>query len=138
MKGYWRKPDLTEKVLKDGWYRTSDMGALDEDGNLYITGRKDFLIKSGGFFIAPEEVEEVLQRHPIISEAAVIPIPDDKWGHVLKAIVCLKAGASLTAEEITEYLKGHLANYQVPKVIDFRDKLPREPATNKVIRNKLK
>jgi len=138
MEGYWRKPNLTKKVLQNGWYRTSDIGKLDEDGNLYITGRKDFLIKSGGFFVSPEEVEEALQRHPAVSEAAVIPIPDEKWGQVLKALVCLRPGETATADEITEYCRSKLANYQAPRVVEFRDKLPREVATNKIVRKKLK
>jgi len=137
MKGYWKQPDITQQVLKDGWYWTSDLGYLDVEGKLYITGRKDFLIKSGGFFVSPEEVEHHLARHPQVAEVAVVPIPDEKWGKVLKAVVCLFPGGTVTTDEIIDFCRTGLANYQVPKVVEFRDSLPREDATNKLKRKEL-
>jgi len=137
MKGYYHKPELNQKALRGGWYHTADMGMLDEDGYLYFTGRKDFLIKSGGFFVAPEEVENAILKHPAVAEAAVIGVPDKKWGQVVKAIVHLKAGMTATEEEIREHCRQLMARFQVPKSVDFVEALPRESAYGKTSREEL-
>jgi len=132
MKGYWNKPELTSQVLRGGWYHTSDLGRLDEDGYLYYEGRKDFVIKSGGFLVGPAEVENVILRHPAVAEVAVIGVPDEMWGQAVKAVVCLKPGQHATEEEIKEHCRQCLANYQVPKSVSFMEKLPREGVYGKV------
>jgi len=137
MKGYYNKPELTEKALRGGWYHTGDMGILDEEGYLYFAGRKDFLIKSGGLFVAPEEVEKTILQHPAIAEAAVIGVPDEKWGQVVKAIVYLKSEMTATEDEIKEHCRKHLARFQVPKSVEFTEELPRESAYGKISREEL-
>jgi len=132
MVGYWNKPDLTRQAFRGGWYHTSDLGVLDEDGYLYLLGRKDALIKSGGFFVAPREVEDAILKHPAIAEVAVIGIPDETWGHVVKAVACLKKGQQATEQEIREHCREYLASYQVPKTVDFVEKLPKDPVYGKV------
>jgi len=137
MKGYYNKPELNEKVLRGGWYHTADMGILDEDGYLYFAGRKDFLIKSGGLFVSPEELENVILQHPAIAEAAVIGIPDEKWGQLVKAIVHLKPEMTATEEEMKEHCRKHVARFQVPKSVEFTEALPRESAYGKISREQL-
>ena len=137
MRSYYNKPELTEKALRGGWYHTADMGILDEDGYIYFTGRKDFLIKSGGLFVAPEEVENTILRHPAVAEAALIGIPDEKWGQLVKAIVHLKPGMTASEEEIKEHCRQHLARFQVPKSVEFVEELPRDAAYGKISREEL-
>jgi acyl-CoA synthetase (AMP-forming)/AMP-acid ligase II len=137
MKGYYNKPELNEKALRGGWYHTADMGILDEEGYLYFAGRKDFLIKSGGLFVSPEEVEKTILQHPAIAEAAVIGVPDEKWGQVVKAIVYLKSEMTATEDEIKEHCRKHLARFQVPKSVEFTEELPRESAYGKISRDEL-
>jgi len=137
MKGYWNNPELTARALRGGWLHTSDLGILDEDGYLYFEGRKDFVIKSGGFLVGPEEVEDVIWQLPAVAEVAVIGIHDEKWGQVVTAITCLKPGHSATEEEIKEHCRKHLASFQVPKTVIFTEKLPRDAAYDKVSRRTL-
>ncbi len=132
MVGYWNKPDLTRQAFRGGWYHTSDMGILDEDGYLYLLGRKDALIKSGGFFVAPREVEDAILKHPAIAEVAVFGVPDETWGQVVRAVACLKEGRPATEPEIREHCRKHLAAHQVPKTVDFVEKLPKDPVYGKV------
>lgn len=136
-KGYWNNPELTARVMRGGWFHTSDLGMLDEDGYLYFKGRKDFIIKSGGFLVGPEEVEEAILRHPAVAEVAVIGIPDEKWGQVVTAVTCLKPGHSATEEEIRDHCRQHLAAFQVPKSVIFTEKLPRDIAYGKIDRKGL-
>ena len=137
MKGYWNKPEVTREALRNGWYHSSDMGMLDEDGYFYFAGREDFMIKSGALFVPPEEVENVVLKHPAVAEAAVIGVPDEKWGEVVMVIVSLKEGRSASEEEMKEYCRKYLARYQVPKAIEFVDKLPREQALGKINKREL-
>jgi len=137
MKGYWNRPELTQKALRGGWYHTGDLGTLDDDGYLYFVGRKDFLIKSGGFFVAPEEVENCISQHPAVAEVAVIGIPDEKWGHRITAVISPKPGVPVTEEEIKDLCRKSLAGFQVPKSVIFMEELPRESAYGKISREKL-
>ena len=134
MKGYWNQPKLTQEALRHGWYHTGDIGIIDEDGYLYYVGRKDFLIKSGGFFIVPEEIEHTISQHPAVAEVAVIGVSDAKWGQMVKALVNLKSGMKATEEEIKEYCRKLLPRFQVPKSIDFVATLPRESTYGKISR----
>ncbi len=137
MKGYYKRPELSQKALRGGWYHTADMGIIDEDGFLYFVGRKDFLIKSGGFFIAPEELEKAILQHPAVAEAAVIGVPDIKWGEMVRAVVSLKPGMKVSDEELKEHCGKLMPRFQVPKSIIFAATLPREAAYGKVSRDEV-
>jgi acyl-CoA synthetase (AMP-forming)/AMP-acid ligase II len=137
MKGYWNNPELTAQTLRGGWFHTSDLGTTDEDGYLYFQGRKDFVIKSGGFLVGPEEVEDVILQLSAVAEVAVIGVPDEKWGQVVTAIICLKPGHNVTEEEIKEHCRKHLATFQVPRTVIITEKLPRDIAYGKIDRREL-
>src|SRR5690606_36431947 len=103
MKGYWKRPQETEKVLKDGWMSTGDIARMDEDGYFYIMDRKKDTIIAGGFNIYPREVEDILYEHEAVQEAAVIGIKDEYRGETVKAYVVLKKGKSVTKEELDHF-----------------------------------
>ncbi|MBI4590491.1 MAG: AMP-binding protein [Candidatus Rokubacteria bacterium] len=136
MAGYWRRPDLTAEVLKDGAVYTRDMATVDEQGYIYLLGRRDEVINSGGFNIAPREVEEVLYGHAAVSEAAVIGIPDSTWGEAVHACVALKPGAVVSEAELLEFCKPVLG-FRRPKGITFLPALPKNPY-GKVLRQELR
>ena len=136
MKEYWNKPDETSQVLHDGWLYTGDMAKVDEDGYFYIVDRKKDMIIAGGFNIYPREVEEVLFQHPKIQEAAVAGVPDPYRGETVKAYIVLKQGETATPEEIIEFCKERLAKFKVPKLIEFREELPKS-LIGKVLRRVL-
>ncbi len=125
MKGYWRLPRETAETIRDGWLHTGDVGKMDEDGYIYLVDRKKDMIISGGENIYSREVEEVLYTHPAVLEAAVVGVPDEKWGEAVKAVVVLKEGAEATEEEIIDYCREHLASYKKPRSVEFRDALPK-------------
>ena len=137
MNGYWKMDKETKEVLKDGWLYTGDMSKMDEDGYFYIVDRKKDMIIAGGFNIFPREIEEVLYEHPKILEAAVIGLPDEYRGETVKAFVVCKEGASLSFEEVIEFCKSKLAPFKVPKLVEFRDSLPKSNI-GKVLRRMLK
>jgi long-chain acyl-CoA synthetase len=137
MQGYWRRPDETQLVLTaDGWLRTGDIGALDAQGFLKILDRKKDMINVSGFKVFPNEVEDVLARHPGVLEAAVIGVPDEHAGQAVKLFV-VKRDPALTAEELRRYGHEQLAGYKRPKVIEFVDNLPKSNV-GKIIRKDLK
>jgi long-chain acyl-CoA synthetase len=125
MKGYFKNPEATAKKIKDGWYRTGDLGRLDEDGYLYIVGRADDMVISGGLNVYPSEVETVLLSHPKVQEAAAVGIPDVKRGQVVKAIVVLKDGEKATRREILSFCKERLSSFKMPRQLEFKDSLPK-------------
>lgn len=125
VQGYYRNPEATKEFLAGGWCHSGDIGFVDAEGYLHVTGRKKNMIKSGGISIFPEEIEEVLSRHPKVSEAAVVGFKNDAWGEAVKALVVRKPGESLSAEELIHYCKESLASYKTPKVFSFVDALPR-------------
>ncbi len=129
--GYWNQPEETERVLQDGWLHTGDLAKVDEDGCYYIVGRSKDMIKSGGENIYPAEIEDMIHSHEDIAEAAVIPVPHEKWGEVGKAFVVLKSERTLTEEELITWLRAKMAHYKVPKSVLFVDSLPKTGA-NKV------
>ncbi len=138
MKGYWNMPRETAEAFdEDGWFHTRDMGAFDEDGYLYIMDRKSDMIISGGFNIYPREVEDVLTAHPAVAEAVVIGVPDDLWGEAVKAMVVLKPGMRVSAEEIIQFCKDNLASYKKPQSVEFIDEVPKN-SVGKVDRRALK
>ena len=137
MMGYYKKPEATAEVLKDGWFYTGDIGRFDEDGYLKITDRKKDMIIAGGYNIYPVEVDGVLFDHPKILEACTVGVKDEYRGETVKAYVVVREGERLTEEEITEFCREKLAAYKVPKIIEFIDELPKS-AVGKVLRRKLK
>ncbi len=127
MKGYWNMPEETAKKLRNGWLYTGDLGKMDEEGYIYIVERKNDMIISGGVNIYPREIEEVLYKHPAVSEVSVIGIPDEHWGEVPKAVVVLKEGKVATEEELIKFCGEHLAGYKKPKSVEFWKELPKSP-----------
>jgi acyl-CoA synthetase (AMP-forming)/AMP-acid ligase II len=138
MTGYWGDEQKTaQTITKDGWLRTGDMGYLDEDGYVYLTGRADDLIIRAGENIAPEEVEEVLCCYHKIAEACVIPVPDPEFGQQPFACCVIKEGQQCTPEEVMEFCRERIAGFKRPKGVVFVDELPRN-AMGKVLRKKLR
>jgi long-chain acyl-CoA synthetase len=125
MLGYWNRPDETEQVLRDGWLLTGDMAVMDDEGYFSIVDRKKDLIIAGGYNIYPREVEEVLYQHPKVIEVCVAGVPDSYRGESVKAFVVLREGEKATVEEIREFAKTKLASYKVPRLVEFRDDLPK-------------
>ena len=136
-RGYWNNPQETAAVLRDGWLHTGDIGFRDRDGCFFITDRKKDLIIRGGFNISPREVEELLATHAAVQEAAVIGVTDKRGEETVKAFVVLKPGASVGGKTLIEYCSMHLAPYKVPKMIEFRDALPRS-AAGKILKKELR
>ena len=137
-RGYWRRPDATEASFSDGWFHTGDIGYLDAEGFLFLVDRaKDMIIRAGENVYCVE-VENVLFDHPDVIDAAVVGVPHKTLGEEVKAVVQLREGSTLTAEELREFCAQHLANFKVPEYIEFRDEpLPRNPA-GKVLKNLLR
>jgi acyl-CoA synthetase (AMP-forming)/AMP-acid ligase II len=138
MAGYWNLPEATASTLGvDGWLRTGDAGYLDQDGYLYIHDRIKDMIISGGENIYPAEVESAICDHPDVAEAAVVGIPDEKWGEAVKAIVVLKPGRKATAADIIGFTRERIAGFKTPKSVDFIAALPRN-ASGKILRRHLR
>ncbi len=137
MEGYLNMPDETAQSIRNGWFYTGDIAKADEEGYAYIVDRKKDMVIAGGFNIYPRDIEEVLYAHPKIMEAAVAGIRDPYRGETLKAYIVLKEGESMTEEEIIEYCKSSLAPYKVPKLVEFRDELPKT-MIGKVLRRMLR
>src|SRR5205823_9410516 len=140
MQGYWNREDETKNVFVNGWMRTGDLGKMDPDGYFYIVERAKDMIIAGGFNIYPREVEEVLFHHPAVSEAAVAGVPDEYRGETVAAFVILKPGFAPTDEtrqSILDYCKQNLTAYKVPKILEFRQTLPKS-IIGKVLRRELK
>jgi len=124
MQGYWNKPEETAKALRHGWLYTGDMARQDADGYLYIVDRSKDMIISGGFNVYPREVEDALSQHPAVAAAAVVGVPDAKWGEAVRALVVCKPGASVPAEELIALVRERKGSVYAPKAIDFVDSLP--------------
>ncbi len=136
MRGYWNRPDETELVLRDGWLYTGDLARVDEDGFFSIVDRKKEMIIAGGYNIHPRDIEEVLYEHPKVEEAVCYGVPDEYRGQTVKVCIVLKKGESSTPDEITEYCRPLLAKYKMPKIVEFRDSLPKSPI-GKILRRVL-
>jgi long-chain acyl-CoA synthetase len=137
MKEYWNNPQETAGQLRDGWLYTGDVAIQDEDGYFFIVDRKKDMIIAGGFNIYPREIDEVLFQHPKIQEAVSVGIPDKYRGETVKAFIVLKPGEKATEEEIIGFCKEKLAAYKVPKLVEFRDALPKS-AIGKILRKVLR
>lgn len=136
--GYWNNEEATRaQFTEDGWFRTGDLGYVDEDGVFFITDRKKDLIIRGGFNISPREVEEVIMSHPLVQEAAVIAAKDKRGEDTVKAFVVPAAGAELTERDIADHCTDNMAPYKRPRIVEFVSTLPKS-ATGKVLRTELR
>jgi len=137
MKGYWNRPEATAEVLDgEGWFRTGDIGRVDEDGYFFIVDRKKELVIRGGYNVYPREVEEVLYEHPAVREVAVIGLPHDDLGEEVAAAIALKEGAQATAGELRAFVKDRVAAYKYPRVVWLVDELPKGP-TGKILKREI-
>ncbi|WP_416896603.1 MAG: acyl-CoA synthetase [Minwuia sp.] len=135
--GYWNRPEATASTITDGWLHTGDAARMDENGFYYIVDRTKDMYISGGENVYPAEVENVIYRLDDIAEAAVVGLPDDKWGEIGCAVVVLKKGAELTADQIIAHCRANLATFKTPKRVEFIQALPRN-ATGKVLKRTLR
>ena len=136
MVGYWNKPEQTAAALVDGWYRSGDLGYLDEEGYVYLVDRAKDMIVSGGENVYSTEVEDVLYRHPAVLEAAVFGVPDPHWGEAVHAVVIPRS--EITERELIEHCRLAIVGYKVPKQIELRaEPLPKSGA-GKVLKRELR
>jgi long-chain acyl-CoA synthetase len=135
--GYWKMPQETAAVLKDGWLSTGDIATIDKDGYHWIVGRKKDMILCSGYNVYPDEVDDVLMKHPAILEAATIGVPHEKRGESVKSFVVLRPGETATGEQIIAYCRSNLAAYKVPRDIEFRTSLPKSGIL-KILRRELR
>lgn len=135
--GYYGSPEKTAAAFKDGWCTLGDLARLDEEGYLYIVDRQKDVIKSGGVNIFPAEIEEVLMLHPQVFEAVAVGVPDQKWGEAVHAIIVPKSEQHGTPDDLLNYCRDNLAGYKVPKSLEFRQDLPRNPG-GKVLKRVLR
>jgi long-chain acyl-CoA synthetase len=136
MKGYYRRPEATAEVMRDGWFRSGDLARRDEDGYYYIVDRAKDMIIRGGFNVYPREVEEVLMTHEAVSLAAVVGVPHDSHGEEVKAFVIRQEGAEISEDDLVAWAKEEMAGYKYPRIIEFRDELPMT-ATGKILKREL-
>jgi O-succinylbenzoic acid--CoA ligase len=137
MRGYINRPEQTAQALRDGWLHTGDLGYLDTEGYLYVVSRRHDLIISGGENIYPAEIESALLAHPAVEEAAVVGLPDPRWGQVPAAAVKLRAGMAASETDLIDFCRGRLAGYKVPKLVYFAATLPRN-AAGKLLRDEIR
>jgi len=137
MQGYWNNPEETKGQLRDGWLHTGDIAIRDEDGYIFIVDRKKDMIIAGGFNIYPRDIDEVLFQHPKVAEAVALGVKDQYRGETVKAFVVLKPGQKCTEEEIIKFCKEKLAPYKVPKLVEFRDSIPKS-VIGKILRKVLR
>ena len=137
MQGYWNRPEATKEAFDGGWFHTGDLAHMDEDGDIYIVERKKDMFISGGENVYPAEVENAIYELKEVAEAAVIGVPDIKWGEVGKAIVVLKQKGSVDETTVLDALKNRLAKYKIPKSVEFIEQLPRN-AAGKILKNALR
>ena len=138
MTGYYKDKEKTDKAIsQDGWIHTNDMGYRDQDGYFYLSGRATDLIKRGGEYISPDELENVICTHPKIEDVAVIGVYDEEWGELPKAVCVIRKGEDCSADEIMEYCRAKLASFKRPRSVVFVDELPRNPM-GKIIKRTLR
>lgn len=137
MLGYFRDEEKTSAAFQGGWFHSGDLGVMDEEGYITVVDRKKDMIKSGGENVASREVEEVIYQHPLVSEVAVIGIPDPYWIEAVAAVVVPKAGEALTAKELLDFCKARLSAFKAPKHIVLAENLPRNPS-GKILKRELR
>jgi long-chain acyl-CoA synthetase len=133
MKGYYKRPEATAEVFRNGWFHTGDIARRDADGYFYMVDRKRDVINRGGVNVYPREVEAVLHGHPAVAEAAVMGVADPSLGEEVSAILVLKPQMHASANEIIDYCRERMAAYKYPRYVEFRDSLPKD-ATGKVLK----
>jgi long-chain acyl-CoA synthetase len=138
MLGYWKRADDTEDALRHGWLHTGDLATVDEEGYIYLVDRKKDMIVTGGENVYSTEVEAALYAHPAVKEAAVIPIPDPDWGEAVHACVAVRDGKQVTAEELQDFCRERLANYKVPRSIEFIEGELPKGGTGKILKKQLR
>lgn len=136
-KGYYNKPEANANSFDHGWFRSGDIAEKDEHGYYYIVDRSKDMVNRGGLNVYPREIEEVLIKHPAVSMAAVIGVPDEKMGEEIKACIILKDGQTVTADELKAYTKEHLADYKYPRIYEFMDAFPIS-ASGKILKRELR
>jgi fatty-acyl-CoA synthase len=137
MQGYWQQPEATAQALRGGWFHTGDMATMNEDGYILVVDRAKDIIVSGGENISSLELEKTLAAYPAVYEAAVIPVPDSRWGEVPKALVVLKPGTTATVQEILDFCRSRIAHYKCPRSVEFLDSLPKT-GTGKILKKDLR
>jgi long-chain acyl-CoA synthetase len=137
MKGYYRRPDATTDIMRNGWFHSGDMGVFDDEGYLSIVDRKKDMIIRGGFNVYPRELEEVLMTHPAVSLCAVVGVADPRLGEEVKAYVVRAAGAATTEDELLAWCRDQFSAHKAPRLVEFRDQLPMT-ATGKVLKRQLR
>lgn len=136
MKGYWRKQEQTDEVLRDGWYRSGDMGYMDDEGFVFLVDRAKDMIVSGGENVYCTEVEEALYKHPAVLEAAVFGVPDEDWGEAVHAVVVPRE--SITPEELIGFCREHIAGYKLPKAITLSNEELPKSGPGKILKRELR
>jgi acyl-CoA synthetase (AMP-forming)/AMP-acid ligase II len=137
MKGYYKDEEKTSEAIEDGWFRSGDLGYIDESGEIRVIDRKKECINTGGEKVFPLEVEEVISTHPKVDTVCIIGVPDEEWGSRVRGVIQLKSGETATSEEIIDFCRGKLAGYKIPKTVVFVDNIPFSPA-GKMLRQKVR
>jgi len=137
MKGYYKDEEKTGEVMADGWFKSGDLGCLDEAGEIRTVDRKKECINTGGEKVFPLEVEQIIQLHPKVEEVCVIGVPDEEWGSSVRAVVQLMKGELMEAREISEFCRGEMAGYKIPRSVVFVAELPLSPV-GKMLRQKVR
>jgi acyl-CoA synthetase (AMP-forming)/AMP-acid ligase II len=138
--GYYNNPEANAKAFRNDWFRTGDLGHMDQEGFLYITGRSSDMYISGGSNVYPRETEEKVLAHPAIAEVAIVGVPDKTWGEVGVAVCALRPGAQLNERELLTWMEDKVARYKLPKRVFFWDELPKSgygKITKKIVREEL-
>jgi long-chain acyl-CoA synthetase len=129
--GYWNRPEINAERFRHGWWHTTDLGRRETDGTISFLGTTTRMLKSAAENIFPAEVENCLESHPAVREAAVIGVPNERWAQDVKAVVVLHGGAEAGAEELIEHCRERIASYKKPKTVEFLDAIPRTAAGGK-------
>jgi long-chain acyl-CoA synthetase len=136
MQGYWKREEATSETIRNGRLHTGDVGYLDEDGYGFLVDRLKELIICSGYNVYPRTIEEALYEHPAVAEAAVCGVPDDYRGETVKAFIVLRKGENLAEPELLDFLKDRLSKIEMPKIVEFRDELPKS-AVGKILKKEL-
>jgi acyl-CoA synthetase (AMP-forming)/AMP-acid ligase II len=137
MKGYYKDEQKTEEVMRGGWFKSGDMGYLDDGGEIRVVDRKKECINTGGEKVFPLEVEEVINQHPKVDDVCIIGVPDEEWGNTIRAVVQLEPGQALEEQDVRDFCRGELAGYKIPRTVVFVDELPCSPV-GKMLRQKVR